>query len=109
MAAVDNPYTFSLDSLKNRVEQIVVDLKDKSEAELRNLHVLALDLESDIKKEITILRQRAANLAVDTKTDAEEAVIEAKILLGRAIAWLEKLEQHLSGAIKDHNTGEKFE
>jgi hypothetical protein len=91
MGAVDNLDKFNISSLKQRVEALVSDVEKKTEAELRNLHADALVLESDIKKEITILRQRAANLATDADTEAEEAVIEAKALLGKTIAWLENV------------------
>lgn len=98
-----------LSEFEKKVAALVKSLEGKTEAELRALYAEALVAESEAKREVTILRQRAANLAADTEIEAEKAVIEAKKVLDDALAWLKALEQKLSGALKDHNTGENFE
>jgi hypothetical protein len=98
-----------LSDFEAKVSKLYKELEGKTEAELRALYADALVAESDAKKEVTILRQRAANLAADTDVTAEKAVIEAKKELAMAAAWLKALEGRLSGSLKDHNTAQSFE
>lgn len=93
----------SLASIESRVEAFLKDLEGKGEEELKNLYADALIAESDAKREVTILAQRAANLAADVDTDAQEAVIVAKDKLADAIAWVQALLQKLGGQVSDHN------
>lgn len=106
--AVDNPNMFDIDSIKQRVEKTIVGIKKMSERELRDVYSRALSLESVIRSELVTLRQRAANLATDTETYAEEAIIEVKGELNKVLTWISEIEGKLSGKIQDHNTASNF-
>lgn len=96
--------------LEQEFENLVTDLEGKTEAVLRDLYAEALIFESKVKVEITLLRQRAANLASDAETEAELLVLKGKELLVKAVAWIKELEGKLFGtdSVKDFNTGAKF-
>jgi hypothetical protein len=90
-----------VDEAAKNIASFSAQLEGKAENELRFLHTIALHLESDAKKDLTILRQRAANLATEVDAKAEVEVIMAKIRLAECIAWLKELENKLFGASKD--------
>lgn len=107
--AEDSSVMQDMSSLEQKIAKFFDSLAGKTEIELRNLYDDALVAESDAKRELYVLRQRAAALATDVDAEAERIIIEAKSGVEDAIAWLKALEQRLSGKLKDHNTGENFE
>jgi dsDNA-specific endonuclease/ATPase MutS2 len=97
--------------LEAELERLVEAAKTKSEAVIADIHQEALLLETKVKQEIVILRQRAANLATDADIEAEKAVIYAKEFLAKVIDFINKLEGKLGGysRVKDYDTAEKFD
>jgi hypothetical protein len=77
------------------------ELKGKTVPELEIIHDAAIQAEVDIKREVTLLRQRAANMATTAETAVEEEIIAAKLKLADAIAWLHAIEKKLTGQVKD--------
>lgn len=96
-----------IDNILADVEKAEKSLEGKTWDEMKNLHDQALVAETDIKREITLLRQRAANDAVTVETDAEEDIIAAKAKLAAAIAWVEAIEKRIAGTTRDIY-GEKY-
>jgi chorismate mutase len=99
--------TTEIDAILADVEKAAKSLEGKTWDEMKVLHDQALVVETDLKKEITILRQRAANAAVTIETDAEEEIIVVKAKLAAAIAWVESLEKRIAGTTRDIY-GEKY-
>lgn len=83
-------------------------LEGKTVPELRILHDDALIAESEAKRLVHILRQRAVNEAITLEIASEEAVIAAKKAWGEAVAWLQKVEKKLEGEFKDTSGIHKF-
>lgn len=104
MGAVDNPFRFSLESMEKRIRNTVTDVAGKSELQLRDMYVRALNLESHIKSEINLLRQRAANEVIDGNTMAEETVIKAKGYLADLLDKIRTIEASLHGKVGDFST-----
>jgi hypothetical protein len=77
------------------------ELAGKTEAELRLLHDAAIQLDSDLKKELYVLRQRAANLATTAEADIEAEIVALKKKIVEAEAWLKAIEHQLAGKLKD--------
>jgi len=69
--------------------------------ELRQLHQDALFAESEAKKELYLLRQRAAMMATTVSDEVEQEIIAAKAKLAEAGSWLHSIEQKLVGELKD--------
>lgn len=97
-----------LTDIESKIGSFLKDLEGKSEAELKGLYDKAIILESDLKRELTVLRQRAANLASTASTEVEQEVIKVKSDLENALAWLKAIEKKLFGVVKDYSTGQKF-
>jgi ribosomal protein L35 len=109
------PAKKKISELENIVQEVeaeaqLVEVAAKDEAhklegltvqQLRDLHKEALIAESDAKREVHVLRQRAANLATDADVRAEEEVIAAKHILARAAAWVKEIEQQLEHEFLD--------
>jgi hypothetical protein len=76
-------------------------LEGLSVTELRNLHAEALVAESEAKRELSVLRYRAANMATTVDADIDREVVQAKIKVAEALAWLMAVEQKLAGELKD--------
>jgi dsDNA-specific endonuclease/ATPase MutS2 len=97
--------------LEDELKRLYEAAKTKSEAVLADVHQEALLLETKVKQEIVILRQRAANLATDADIEAEKAIIYAKEFLGKVIDFIQHVEGKLGGysRVKDYDTAEKFE
>jgi hypothetical protein len=85
------------DKLVTGIEAFIKKLEGKGEQELLNLKAEALFAEAEAKREITILRQRAANMASTAETAVEEEIILAKKELANAINWLNAIEHKLAG------------
>lgn len=83
-------------------------LEGKTVPELRILHDDALVAESEAKRLVHILRQRAVNEAVTIEIASEEAIIAAKKAWGEAVAWLQQVEKKLEGEFKDTSGIHKF-
>lgn len=81
------------------IEAFVKKLEGKGLQELMVLKARALVAEADAKREITILRQRAANMASTAETDVEEAIILAKRELANAMNWLQAVEKKIAGRV----------
>lgn len=77
------------------------ELAGLTEAELRKLHDEAIVVEDALKKELYVLRQRAANLATNVEADVEHEIIALKGEVAKAEAWLKKVEAELVGKLKD--------
>jgi len=84
-------------SILSDIDKLVKRLEGKGAAELENLRSQALIAETDLKREITILRQRAANMASTAETKIEEEIIQVKKELANALNWLRAIEQKLTG------------
>lgn len=99
-----------IQTVEQKIEAFLKDLEGKAETVLRQLYADALVAESDAKKEIVILRQRAANMATDAEKEIELAIVKAKEDWQTALAWLKALEIKLFGTdgVKDFNTGQTF-
>lgn len=95
-------------AVETEVVKEVDVLEGKTVPELRILHDDAIVAESEAKRLVHILRQRAANEAVTVETASEEAVIAAKKAWGEAVAWLQKVEKKLEGEFKDTSGIHKF-
>lgn len=87
------------DKLVTGIEAFIKKLEGKGVQELMVLREKALQEEVAAKREITILRQRAANMASTAETDVEEGIILAKKELANAMNWLQAIEQKLSGKL----------
>jgi hypothetical protein len=96
-----------IDDILADVEKSAKHLESLTWNQVKELHDKALVVETDLKKEITLLRQRAANAAVTIETDAEEEIIAVKAKLAAAIAWVEALEKRIAGTTRDIY-GEKY-
>lgn len=77
------------------------DLENKSEAELRQLYQDALWAESEVKRELYILRQRVGSLSSNAETDLEDRIAELRVEGQEALMRLKALEQKLFGQTKD--------
>jgi hypothetical protein len=87
------------------LEEAVVTEADKLEGltvqQLRVLHDEALVAESEARRLVHVLRQRAANAAVDADVTAEEMVIAAKKKLAETIDWVRQVEKKLENEYLD--------
>jgi hypothetical protein len=90
-----------IDNVLADVEGAVKSLEGKTWDEIKQFHDKALVVETDLKKEITLLRQRAANAAVTVETDAEVEIIAVKAKLAAAITWIEAVEKRIAGTTRD--------
>lgn len=87
------------ESFVTNIEAFVKKLEGKGLQELMVLRGQALVAEADAKREITILRQRAANMASTAETDVEEEIIQAKKELANALNWLQAVEKKIAGRV----------
>ena len=83
-------------------------LEGKTVSELRILRDDALIAESEAKRLVHILRQRAMNEIVSADVASEEAVIAAKRAWEESEAWLQQVEKKLEGEFKDTSGIHKF-
>jgi hypothetical protein len=90
-----------IDKIRDEIKKLEGELKGKSVTELRQLHQDALWAESELKRELYVLRQRAANMSSDAEAKYEEEIIELKAKLHEAYIWLKALEVKLFGETKD--------
>lgn len=79
-------------------EKLLKDLEGKTEAQLRNLYSDALLAEAEAKRELYLVRVRAANLATDADTEEEKLIAEAKTAVADALTYLKALETKLFGS-----------
>lgn len=114
-ATKKSPVKSVITDIENVAEEVVQSadkfaqrLEGKTVQDLRYLHDEALIAESDAKKVVVILRQRAANEIVSAEVKSEEAIIEAKKVWAEAIAWLQAVEKKLEGEFKDVSGVHKF-
>lgn len=90
-----------IDKIRDEIKKLETELKGKSVAELRQLHQDALWAESELKRELYVLRQRAANASSDAEIKLEQDIIELKGKLHEAYVYLKALELKLFGETKD--------
>lgn len=95
------------DEVVSDAERFAKDLEDKTMHELIRLHDLAIIEEDKAKRELHILRLRAANMATTVEADVEKDLTEAKARVAAAIAWLHAIEKRLLGVPRDI-WGEKY-
>lgn len=107
-AAKKTPVTNLVDEFEKvavEVEETAAKEIDRLEGltvqQLRDMHKQALDAESEARRLVHVLRQRAANAAVDIDIRAEESVIEAKKALAKAIEWVREIEKKLENEYLD--------
>lgn len=94
-------------SVEAEVDKYEEILKEKTMTELIRLHDEAILAEDAAKRELHILRQRAANMATIADDTVEKAVSTAKAKVAEAIAWLHAIEKRLFGVPRDI-WGEKY-
>lgn len=90
-----------LDKVDSDVAPLLEKLKDKTVDELKDLHTQAVYAEDAAKRELYVLRQRAANMATDVDASVEADIVEMKTKIAEAAAWLKALEIKLAGEVKD--------
>lgn len=93
-------------------DEIVTDyakrLQGKTVQELRIMHDEALVDESEAKRYLVLLRQRATNMASTAGPDIDEEIMIAKEEAAKAAAWLFAIEKKLEGEFKDISGIHKF-
>lgn len=93
-------------------DEVVTDyakrLQGKTVQELRILHDEALVDESEAKRHLVLLRQRAAMMASTTGPDVDEEIMKAKDEAAKSAAWLFAIEKKLEGEFKDISGVHKF-
>lgn len=85
------------EEVKAEVEKYYEELKDKTMQELIALHDEAIIADDAAKKELHVLRQRAANMTTVVDDAVEKEVTAAKEKVAEAIAWLHAIEKRLYG------------
>jgi hydroxypyruvate isomerase len=83
------------------VDKYAKILEGKSMRELISLHDEAIKAEDAAKRELVVMRQRAANLASTVDKTVDEEVIQAKVKVEQTIEWLEAIERKLKGVPRD--------
>lgn len=93
-------------------DEVVTDyakrLQGKTVQELRIMYDEALVDESEAKRHLVLLRQRAANMVSTAGPDVDEEVMKAKEEAAKAAAWLFAIEKKLEGEFKDISGIHKF-
>lgn len=88
-----------------KADEVVVDfakrLQGKTVLELRILRDEALVDESEAKRFLVLLRQRAANMASSVGAEVEQEIIAAKEEWAKAVAWLAAIEKKLENEFLD--------
>lgn len=87
--------------VKAEVEKYYEELKGKSMWELMKLHDAAVVAEDAAKRELVVLRQRAANMASTVNDEVDKEISAAKQKVAEAIAWLHAIEAKLEGVPRD--------
>lgn len=77
------------------------ELEEKTVAELRTLHQQAIYAEDAAKRELNVLRQRAANMATTADDLVDQQIIVLKKQVSEAASWLRTIELKLKGETKD--------
>lgn len=85
----------------SEAEKFAKDLEGKTVDELRQLRENALYEESEIKRQLHLLRLRAANMATTAEADVDHEIVKVKKDLAVAVEWLLAVEKKLEGEFKD--------
>lgn len=88
------------EAAKKELAKDVKSLEGKTQAELHQLHDDAIAASDKARKELSILRQRAANMATDVTTEVDHEIIKAKVEVARAEAWIKEIAHNLVGEFK---------
>lgn len=83
--------------IKAEVEKYYEELKSKTMWELMALHDEAVLAEDAAKRELHVLRQRAANMTTVVDDAIDKEIAAAKQKVAEAIAWLHAIEAKLAG------------
>ena len=86
---------------KKKVEEETNPLAGKTVRELQNMRADALFEESEAKRYLVLLRQRAANMASTIGPEVDQEIIRAKAEQAKAESWLKQIEKELEGEFKD--------
>jgi len=84
-----------------KVDPLVEQIKGKTFSELKEMHLQALYAEDAIKRELHVLRLRAANMATTVDDEVDKQIADLKGKLTEAVAWLKVLESGLFGQLRD--------
>ncbi len=83
------------------LHKVEADLAGKTTQELKLLHDEALAIEDKLKRELYVLRQRAANLATTAEADIEAEIVALKKKIVKAASRIREIESCLAGELKD--------
>lgn len=92
---------------EKEVDKFAKLLEGKSMVELMDLHALAILEEDKAKRELHLLRLRAANMASTVDAEVDKGITVAKEKVAETIAWLHAIEKRLLGVPRDI-WGEKY-
>lgn len=103
--AVEADVKVAVEETAAELNPLVAKLVDKSEADLRELHLQAIYAEDAAKRELYVLRLRAANMATNLESEVHQQV-QADIVamqqqVADAQAWLQAIESQLKGKVRD--------
>lgn len=97
-----------VEKVVTEVEAFAKELEGKTVQELRILQSDALVAESEAKRVVVLLRQRAANMASTVDVDVEADIVKAKEDWAKSVEWLKAVEKKLEGEFKDISGIHKF-
>lgn len=83
--------------VKTEAEKYAAELEGKGMQELMKLHDEAILLEDAAKRELHVLRQRAANMTTVVDDAVDKEIAAAKVKVAEAISWLHAIEKRLYG------------
>lgn len=101
VAAVVEDVEHLVTDAKKEVSKFEKELEGKTVDELRQLRTDALWAESELKRELHVLRLRAANMATTAEADVDQEIMDLKKKLSEAAEWLFAVEKKLEGEFKD--------